>query len=79
MATSALGKFFARQRPAVDWAVVPGTTREIDAVVRYCRRLVSKRARWQPASRWFPSRHRLGHRLRRCRCKLIPDINPPSA
>jgi uncharacterized protein (DUF697 family) len=44
MANSALGKFFARPRPAVDWAVVPATTREIDAVVRYCRRLVSQRA-----------------------------------
>jgi uncharacterized protein (DUF697 family) len=43
MATSAIGKFFAR-RPAVDWAVVPATTREIDAVVRHCRRLVSRRA-----------------------------------
>ena len=44
MANSALGKFFARPRPAVDWAVVPATTREIDAVVCYCRRLVSQRA-----------------------------------
>ncbi len=43
MATSAIGKFFAR-RPAADWAVVPATTREIDAVVRHCRRLVSRRA-----------------------------------
>ena len=44
MASSAFGRFFARQRPAVDWAVVPATTREIEAVVRHCRRLVSRRA-----------------------------------
>ena len=44
MATSPLRDFFARRRPAVDWAVVPATTREIDAVVDYCRRLVSRRA-----------------------------------
>ena len=44
LASSALGKFFARQRPTVDWAVVPATTREIDEVVRHCRRIVSRRA-----------------------------------
>jgi uncharacterized protein (DUF697 family) len=44
MASFALGKFFARRRPAVDWAVVPATTREIEAVVRHCRRIVSRRA-----------------------------------
>jgi len=44
MANWALGKFLTRQQRAVDWAVVPATTREIDAVVRYCRRLVSRRA-----------------------------------
>ncbi len=44
MASSALGKLFARRRPAVDWAVVPATTREIEAVVRHCRRLVGRRA-----------------------------------
>jgi len=27
-----------------DWVVVPGTTAEIEAVVRHCRRLVSRRA-----------------------------------
>jgi uncharacterized protein (DUF697 family) len=43
MATSAISKFFGR-KPAADWAVVPATTREIDAVVRHCRRLVSRRA-----------------------------------
>jgi len=44
MVNWALGKFLTRQQPAVDWAIVPATTREIDAVVRYCRRLVSRRA-----------------------------------
>ena len=44
MANWALGRFLTRQQQAVDWAVVPATTREIDAVVRYCRRLVSRRA-----------------------------------
>jgi uncharacterized protein (DUF697 family) len=44
MANSVLGRIFARQQPAVDWAIVPATTHEIDAVVRYCRRLVSRRA-----------------------------------
>jgi len=44
MATPTLGRFFARRQPPVDWAVVPATTREIDAVVRHCRRLVSQRA-----------------------------------
>jgi uncharacterized protein (DUF697 family) len=43
MATSAIGKLFKR-RPVVDWTVVPATTREIDAVVRHCRSLVSRRA-----------------------------------
>jgi uncharacterized protein (DUF697 family) len=43
MPTSRFLKLFARE-PAVDWAVVPASTREIDAVVRHCRRLVSRRA-----------------------------------
>jgi uncharacterized protein (DUF697 family) len=30
--------------PALDWVVVPGTSREIDATVRHCRRLVTRRA-----------------------------------
>jgi uncharacterized protein (DUF697 family) len=33
-----------QRRPAVDWAVVPASTREIDAVVRHCRTLVSRGA-----------------------------------
>ncbi len=44
MASSAIGRFFARRRPPSDWAIVPATTREIDAVVHHCRRLVSRRA-----------------------------------
>jgi hypothetical protein len=44
MATSGLGRFFARRQAPSDWAVVPATTREIDAVVHHCRRLVSQRA-----------------------------------
>jgi hypothetical protein len=43
MASTTIGKLFAR-RPAADWTVVPGTAREIEAVVRHCRRLVGKRA-----------------------------------
>jgi uncharacterized protein (DUF697 family) len=43
MATSAIGKFFGR-RPSSEWALVPATAREIDEVVRHCRRLVSRRA-----------------------------------
>ena len=43
MPTSRFLKLFERE-PTVDWAVVPASTREIDAVVRHCRRLVSRRA-----------------------------------
>ncbi len=32
------------RKPEVDWAVVPATTREIDAVIVHCRRIVSRRA-----------------------------------
>ena len=75
MATSALGKLFRRQAPAVDWAVVPATTREIDDVVRHCRRLVSRRALMAagvsivplPGLDWVTDVAVL--------MKLIPDIN----
>ena len=75
MATSALGKLFARRQPAVDWTVVPATTHEIDAVVRYCRRLVSRRALMAagvavvplPGIDWVTDVAVL--------MKLIPDIN----
>jgi uncharacterized protein (DUF697 family) len=43
MVTSPLRKLFAR-KSAPEWAVVPATGREIDAVARYCRRLVNRRA-----------------------------------
>jgi uncharacterized protein (DUF697 family) len=43
MATFAIKNLLGR-RSAPDWTVVPATTREIDAVVRHCRRLVSRRA-----------------------------------
>jgi uncharacterized protein (DUF697 family) len=75
MATSALGKLFRRQASAVDWAVVPATTREIDEVVRHCRRLVSRRALMAagvsivplPGLDWVTDVAVL--------MKLIPDIN----
>jgi len=75
MAISALGRFFARRQPPVDWAVVPATTREIDAVVRHCRRLVSQRALMAagvavvplPGIDWVTDVAVL--------MKLIPDIN----
>jgi len=45
VAISAIRKLFARKPSAPpEWTVVPATTREIDAVVRHCRRLVSRRA-----------------------------------
>jgi len=43
MVSTTIGKFFAR-KPSAEWTVVPATAREIDAVVRHCRRLVGKRA-----------------------------------
>jgi uncharacterized protein (DUF697 family) len=43
MATFAFKKLLGHKADA-EWAVVPATTREIDAVVRHCRRLVSRRA-----------------------------------
>jgi len=75
MATSGLGRFFARRHAPVDWAVVPATTREIDAVVRHCRRLVSQRALLAagvavvplPGIDWITDVAVL--------MKLIPDIN----
>ena len=75
MATSTLGRFFQRRQPPVDWAIVPGTTSEIDAVVRHCRRLVSQRALMAagvavvplPGIDWITDVAVL--------MKLIPDIN----
>ena len=39
-----LKRFDRKTKTAAAWAVVPASTREIDAVVRHCRRLVSRRA-----------------------------------
>ncbi|MEO8835523.1 MAG: hypothetical protein ABI364_02155 [Caldimonas sp.] len=44
MVTSRLRRLLARKPPELGWAVVPATSREIDAVVRHCRSLVSRRA-----------------------------------
>jgi uncharacterized protein (DUF697 family) len=46
MVTSAIRKLLKRKpaEAADDWTVVPGTERDLAAVVRHCRRLVSKRA-----------------------------------
>ncbi len=44
MAGFAIGRFFKQRHPVAEWAVVPATTHELDAVVRHCRRLVSRRA-----------------------------------
>ena len=45
MDTSKIRKLFRRKPHEADaWAVVPGTERELDSVVRHCRRMVSRRA-----------------------------------
>jgi uncharacterized protein (DUF697 family) len=74
MPSFALGKYFGR-RPALDWTVVPGNDRELDAVVRHCRSLVSRRALLAagvsivpvPGVDWVTDVAVL--------MKLIPDIN----
>ena len=74
MPTPKFLKRFARQ-PGVDWAVVPASTREIDAVVEHCRRLVSRRAMMAagvaivplPGIDWITDVAVL--------MRLIPDIN----
>ena len=70
-------KRLLRREPRQDtaWTVVPGTQREIDSVVRYCRRLVSRRATMAagvaivpvPGIDWLTDIAVLA--------KLIPDIN----
>ena len=75
MASSVLGKLFTRRRGASEWALVPATAGEIDAVVRHCRRLVSRRALLAagvavvplPGIDWITDVAVL--------LKLIPDIN----
>jgi len=37
-------RFFPGRREADEWVVVPASRNEIDAVVRHCRRMVSRRA-----------------------------------
>jgi uncharacterized protein (DUF697 family) len=44
MATLGFGKWLGRKRCDEGWVVVPGSDNEIDAVVRHCRRMVSRRA-----------------------------------
>ena len=44
MATFEIGRFLRRTPRETIWAVVPGNQREIDVVVRHCRRMVSRRA-----------------------------------
>ena len=74
MPTSKFLKRFER-KPAVDWAVVPASAREIDAVVAHCRRLVSRRAMMAagvaivplPGIDWITDVAVL--------MRLIPDIN----
>jgi uncharacterized protein (DUF697 family) len=42
--TFGVGRFFKRRSRGENWVVVPATETEIDAVVRHCRRMVSRRA-----------------------------------
>ena len=47
MVTNAIRRLLKRKdppEPAGGWIVVPGTQRELDVVVRHCRRMVSRRA-----------------------------------
>jgi hypothetical protein len=44
MARFGIGRLFKRASHDDAWIVVPASEREIDAVVRHCRRLVSRRA-----------------------------------
>ena len=78
MVTSAIRKLLQRKpeaEPAGGWTVVPGTPRELDVVVRHCRRMVSRRAALAagvavvpiPGIDWITDVAVL--------VKLIPDIN----
>lgn len=75
MATSRIGGLFRARSDASDWAVVPGTQRQIDAVVSDCRRMASRRALLAagvavlpvPGVDWVTDIAVL--------MKLIPDIN----
>ena len=77
MVTRAIKKLLKRKQPEgdVDWTVVPGTQRELDAVIRHCRRMVSRRSAMAagvaivpiPGIDWLTDVAVLA--------KLIPDIN----
>jgi uncharacterized protein (DUF697 family) len=77
MVTRAIKKLLKRKEDEGDaeWTVLPGTQGELDAVVRHCRRMVSKRAAMAagvaivpvPGIDWLTDVAVLA--------KLIPDIN----
>jgi len=78
MVTSAIRKLLKRTpeaEPPGGWTVMPGTPRELDVVVRHCRRMVSRRAAMAagvavvpiPGIDWITDVAVL--------VKLIPDIN----
>lgn len=75
MATFGIGRLMGRGPRESDWAVVPGTQRELDVVVRHCRRMASRRAVFAagvavvplPGIDWLTDIAVL--------MKLIPDIN----
>ena len=78
MATIGIRRLLKRKPRAVDdgaWMVVPGTQRELDAVIHHCRRMVSRRALMAagvavvpiPGIDWLTDVAVL--------MKLIPDIN----
>lgn len=77
MATIGIKRLFQRKtrEDAEAWAVVPGTQRELDAVIHHCRRMVSRRAMMAagvavvpiPGIDWVTDIAVL--------MKLIPDIN----
>ena len=76
MATSGLRRLIARKRAApAAWTLVPGNERELEAVIRHCRQLVSRRALMAagvavlpiPGVDWLTD---IGVLM-----KLIPDIN----
>jgi uncharacterized protein (DUF697 family) len=77
MVTRAIKRLLKRKEPEgdADWTVVPGTQRELDAVIRHCRRMVSRRAAMAagvaivpvPGIDWLTDVAMLA--------KMIPDIN----
>ncbi len=77
MATIGIKKLFKRKARGDDaaWTLVPGSQRELDAVIRHCRKLVSRRAAMAagvsivpiPGIDWLTDIAVL--------MKLIPDIN----